>query len=217
MEFQSTFWTVIGQAKAGSRPALDTLLRRYRAPILEYLRFRGLSEHDAEDLVQEVFLEISEEKFLARADRSQGRFRSLLLRVTDHVLASHFRKQYRLKRGSGKKALPLESAAGEAAPDEDQFNGLWARNLIRIALDKLRRESSRMKVAYHEVLLLRFVDGLSYQEIAERLNFKPHDVDNYLYYGKKLLKGYLVDLAREYASSPDEHAEEIALLQRFLG
>src|SRR5262245_31872417 len=88
MQFNSTVWRRIDDARSGSREALESLLANYRAPLLDYLRSKGVSEHDAEDVVQEVCIEISQDEFLKRADRAKGRFRTLLLRVTQYVLAS---------------------------------------------------------------------------------------------------------------------------------
>jgi len=215
MPFQTTLWSAISRAKAGSREALESLLARYRPPVFEYVCRRGIPAQDAEDVVQEVFLEICQEDLLRNADREKGRLRSLILRITQNVLASRFRKQYRLKRGGGRKALPLEEVAQEES--EDRFNELWARNLLRIGLQRLGRQATRCKVPYHEVLLWKYLDGLSYEQIGERLKCTSKDVDNYCYQGKQMLKRILTELAREYSSSPEEHDAEIELLRRYLG
>lgn len=217
MAFESTMWTAIGQAKGGSSEALQRILERYRPPLLDYLRGCRLSEADAEDVVQDVFLEMTKKDFLARADRTKGKFRSLLIRVTRNVLASGFRKQYTLKRGGRRKAVSLDDIAEAPAPEMERFNQLWVRNLIRLGLDRLHRESSRWKVPYPEVLSWKYLEDLSYDQIAAKLGCEPKDVDNYCYHGRQLLKRHLIELAQEYSSSPDEHSEEIELLKRFLG
>lgn len=211
-------WTVIGQAKTGSRDALESLLSRYRTPLLAYLRHRGLSDHDAEDLVQEVFIQICADGFLAKADRAKGKFRTLLLRVTQHLMSSEFRKQYSQKRGSGKRALSIEEIPEGADPEveDNQFNELWTKNLLRLALEKLQRETARLKVPYHQVLLLRYLEGRSPSEIARTIGCKTHDVDNYLYHGKQRLRRHLAEIAREYCSSEQEHEGEVEMLRRYL-
>lgn len=219
MRFQSTMWTVIGLARDGSREALEKLLVRYREPLLAYLRGRGVSEHDAEDLAQEVFLQISSEEFLKKADRAKGRFRTLLLRVTQHLLSSGLRKHYSLKRGGGCKRLSIEDLPEGADPPvaDDSFDGLWARNLLRLALEKLEAETSRLKVPYHRALVLRYVEGRSPPDIAARLGCKTHDVDNYLYQGKRRLRRHIEALAGEYCSSHEELGEEVEMLRKHLG
>lgn len=218
MQFRTTLWTEISRAKGGSKEALDGMLARYRPPILHYLIGRGLPEHDAEDVVQEVILEITQDGFLARADRGLGRFRTLLLRVTQHVLSSEFRKKYSQKRGGGMKAVPIEEIMEKAAAveEDEDFNRQWAKNLIDLAMEAMRQEAARLKAPYVEALSLRFYEGKSAQEIAERLQCSTRDVENYLYKGKQRLKRHLQELASEYSSTPEEHAEDLQMLERYL-
>ncbi len=217
MHFGSTMWRRIDEAKAGSMEAISAILNRYRAPLLDYVRSRGLNDHDAEDVVQEVCLEIIRDDFIRRADQAKGRFRTLLLRVTQHVLASHFRREYAEKRGGGRKALSLEELDETVVPgeDEDRFNQLWVKNLVGMALQRLRSESADLKVPYDRVLEMRFLEGRSGPEIAEKLDCKPHDVENYVYLGKQRLKKYLEELTRELASSEEEEVEETRILGRY--
>jgi RNA polymerase sigma-70 factor (ECF subfamily) len=217
MSFDSTIWRRIDDARQGSREALDTLLATYRPPLLNYLRARGLSDADAEDVVQDVCLEICQDDFLKRADRSKGRFRTLLLRVTRYVLSSNFRKLSREKRGGGRRAIPLDELRDVQVPEgeEQQFNEIWVRNLLAKALDQLRADSEGKKVPYHEVLSMKFLEGISNQDIAERLGCKIHDVDNHLYLGKERLRKHLRQMVRDLCSSPEEHEEETHLLVRF--
>ncbi len=216
MHVSSTMWRRIDEAKAGSREALAALLNKYRPPLLAYVRLRGLSEHDAEDVVQEVCLEIIDDGFLRSADQSKGRFRTLLLRVTQHVLASHLRKELAQKRGGGRKGISLEMAHDIPVPQEEQdrFDQLWVKNMLGMALERLKNDSADLKVPYHEVLSMRFLEGRSGQEIADKLQCKPHDVENYVYQGKQRLRRYLRQLTREASSSEEEHDEETRLLGR---
>jgi DNA-directed RNA polymerase specialized sigma24 family protein len=142
--------------------------------------------------------------------------------VTQYVLASGFRKRYSLKRGGGQPVVPLDSLpegvfASTSSGEEDRsFNEVWARHIVSLALDKLSRDSSRLKVAYRDALVLRFFENKTYEEISARLGCKPHDVENYLFHGKRRLREHILELARAYSSSEDEHGEEMDLLKRYL-
>ena len=211
-------WTEIRNAQSGSQGALENLLTRYRSSILEFLRGRGLPEADAEDLTQAVLMEVAEKGFLEKADRSKGRFRSLLMRVAQHLMQSHFRARYARKREGDRTALPFEEIAETAMPkaDEAAFNDAWARGLIDRALERLKSDSTRLRTAYHDALVLHYFEGWTYGRIAERLRCKETDVSNYLHLGKKRLRQHLEDLAEEYSSTPAEHREESELLARYL-
>lgn len=197
---------------------MGKLLSRYRTPLVQYLEERGLARDDAEDVVQQVLLEICSERILEAADRSKGRFRTLLLRITQYVSASEFRKHYAQKRGGGKAAVSWEELAEATLPpaEEKRFNDLWAKNLIQMGLERLQKEAAHLKVPYYEVLVMKCLKKNSYKEIAQQLQCTESDVANYVRNGKARLKKHLMDLATEYCSSPDEHEEELALLQQFI-
>ena len=52
--FRTTLWTRLGDAAAGGKTALNDFARRYRPPLIAFLRGRGHSPADAEDVAQEV-------------------------------------------------------------------------------------------------------------------------------------------------------------------
>jgi len=67
---------------------------------------------EAQDLTQEFFLRVLEGRYLDRADRVKGRFRSSLLTSLKFFLADERDRSRALKRG-GASTLPFEVAAGE--------------------------------------------------------------------------------------------------------
>lgn len=84
------------------REALTSLCQAYWGPIYEYIRHRGYSAQDAQDLTQEFFARFIEKNYAGQADPARGRFRSFLLASLNHFLA-----------GQGRHAR--ESAAGAPA------------------------------------------------------------------------------------------------------
>src|SRR5258708_36694583 len=81
--FGTTHWSVVLHAGRNdttrSRDALGKLCQIYWFPVYAYVRRRGHSSHDAQDLTQEFFARLLEQNWVARADRERGRFRSFLL------------------------------------------------------------------------------------------------------------------------------------------
>jgi RNA polymerase sigma-70 factor (ECF subfamily) len=82
VRFPSTFWTRIERETELARAEIFT---QYRAPIYHFILARARSEHDADDLTQEVFKIVCTGDFLRKADREKGKFRSLLLGVTNWI------------------------------------------------------------------------------------------------------------------------------------
>ena len=133
--FPTTIWTTIRQAGEEEPAALDDFARRYRAPVLSFVRSRGFRGADAEDVCQDVFVRVLAGKVLAKADRSRGRFRSLLLSVTNHVIQDRLRRRRELT-GDG-----LE-------PVDHDFDQAWAWHLTARALARLRDQG----LPYYDVL-----------------------------------------------------------------
>jgi DNA-directed RNA polymerase specialized sigma24 family protein len=77
--FPETAWSCVRAAVSQSE-ALGRLLSLYRAPLVEFLRSKGTSTADAEDVVHQFFTErlIEGRTFLGQADAERGRFRTYL-------------------------------------------------------------------------------------------------------------------------------------------
>ena len=106
MALSKTRWTWVDYARAGDQAALRALFEKYRPAVVAWLA-RRVSAADAEDLGQEVFLQLFETA-LARADPGKGRFRNLVFAVTRNVLHSHQRARMAQKRGGGAQRIRAE-------------------------------------------------------------------------------------------------------------
>lgn len=204
----TTPWSTILQFKANPEKVKDFVVRRYRQPILEFAKFQGLSQEDAEDVAQEVFVRICDEKFLKRADEIRTRFRTVLLAVTRRVIIS-LRRHDTAGMRDRRRRIPLEGLdIPEDEPDDPDFDRLWVKNLVERALDMLQGEPS--------IQALRLqLKGHSYQEISETIGKSVYDVTNTIHRARQLLRRELERLISEYVSKEDIDAE-IAALRRFL-
>ncbi|MBI5388283.1 MAG: sigma-70 family RNA polymerase sigma factor [Verrucomicrobia bacterium] len=148
--FVSTRWTVVLSARDPDSPhaaaALETLCRTYWFPLYAYVRRRGHSPTDAQDLTQEFFAQLLTHNWVARADRHKGRFRSFLLMAMSRFLANEWDKQRTLKRGGQMQfvPLPLDTAEtrythepADAATPEQAFEKQWGLTLLEEVLQRL--------------------------------------------------------------------------------
>ena len=217
----STMWTQISQARRQGGQALEDLLKKYRPPILAFIRNHVSSAEEAEDLTQDVFLRIVQEHVLEKADKDAGRFRSLLLAVARHTVQTRKRDQHRLKRGGGRSRADLDDLhLGEllAAPEgkDEAFDPLWIHNLVRLAMEALQAESERIGLPYHRALQLYVDKGLGYPAIAQELGKSVGDIKNFLHQARIRLKRHVANEIRGYSSSRGEYEAEIAHLMKFL-
>src|SRR5258706_1148689 len=179
----------IGEAPKRVR---DLVVRRYRQPVYDFIRRQGLPHEDAEDVTQEIFTQVCREGFLEKANRRKGRFRTLLLAVTRHLVAT-FRRHELAGVRDRRRAVTLEGfdVAQEHADDAD-FDDLWVKNLVTIGLERLKEDPT--------VSALRLqLEGRSYQEIAAILKKSATDVTNYIHRGKKKLRLEIERQIREYS------------------
>ena len=154
--FATTHWSVV--LKAGrsdttrADEALSKLCQTYWYPLYAYVRRRGYSPHDAQDLTQGFFECLLARKSLASADPHKGRFRSFMLGAMSHFLTDQWEKSQTQKRGGGQELISLDLAAAEerfdlepvdtATPDK-AFDREWATALLDEVLAALEKEYQR--------------------------------------------------------------------------
>ena len=103
--FATTHWTVVLAAGRQRSPqaarALEELCRTYWFPLYAYVRRRGHTKEDAEDLTQAFFARLLEKNSFAGLDSEKGKFRAFLLASLKHFLANERDKAQAQKRGGG--------------------------------------------------------------------------------------------------------------------
>jgi RNA polymerase sigma factor (sigma-70 family) len=218
--FESTVWLTIWKARDNDPGALDDFVRRYRAPIERFIAQNGFGQADAEELSQEVFLRIFKNNVLKKARRDRGRFRSLLLTLTRHVIQDERRRRGAAKRG-GDHVIVSPQHNSEDSPsleelvashtEDREFDNLWVRNILKLALEKLRAENEPYYTAFTMNL-----DDYDYKAIAERMDKSPKEVDNYVYRARQKLIRLIRDEIATYASSPQEYRDEVQYLSGYL-
>jgi RNA polymerase sigma-70 factor (ECF subfamily) len=155
-DFATTQWSLVLAAKpdeasrSRARRALQKLCTAYWYPLYAFVRYRGYSSDEAQDLTQAFFAQIIETHGLATADPERGRFRSYLLGAMKHFLANEWHRGQTQKRGGGVIVLDLDALEPEAryalepacTTDPDAgFDREWAQQTIARAMEKLRAES----------------------------------------------------------------------------
>jgi RNA polymerase sigma-70 factor (ECF subfamily) len=170
--FTTTLWTVVLAAGDGSsstaREALDRLYRTYWYPLYAYIRRRGYSAEDAQDLAQEFFARLVAKNYLAGVDRAKGKFRSFLLASLNHFLANEWDRARAAKRGGGQVAISLDADSTELRyqlepvareTPETIYDRHWAVELMKQALERLRGEYAAAAKTEQFALLKTFLEA----------------------------------------------------------
>lgn len=182
--FEDTQWHLIQAARdgdAGARPALESLCRAYRAPVLAYVRRSGHTDSDAEDLTQAFFVHFLERGWYAKADPLHGRFRSLLLTTLRRFLIDqhhHGRAQKRHAPMAGADAM--EQLADDGQTPEEAFTRAWLGSMVDHAMARLRDEwelaGKREQFERLAPLLFEHADGDELKALAEASGARSNTV-----------------------------------------
>jgi RNA polymerase sigma factor (sigma-70 family) len=153
LRFATTHWSVVLRAGDSQTPqssqALEMLCRAYWYPIYSFVRRRGYSPEDAQDLTQEFFSRLLANHALASAHPDKGRFRSFLLTCLKHMLATEWTRAHTQKRGSGRPLFSLDQRTAENrfqiepadhTTPETLFERRWAEALLERVLLRVRSE-----------------------------------------------------------------------------
>src|ERR1051326_2895503 len=202
--FVTTRWSLIlsavnlGVEEQKARDALAELCRTYWRPIFLFVRGRGHSIEDAQDLTQDFFATILKNNWLQHADRNRGRFRSLLLRSLQNFLINAAEKTHARKRGGGVEfiswddwmaeapsQLSLPAQAIESLPPERIFDFTWATTVVEHALQRLREEcESKGKLWLFQALSSHLTDErdeVSYANLSAELGMAETAVKKQLH------------------------------------
>lgn len=219
--FRTTHWSVVlraGRTESNERTeALEELCRTYWYPIYGYIRGRGYSAEDAQDLAQAFFERLLEKNYLESVKVERGKFRSFLLASVNHFLSNEWDRARAQKRGGGRaiqsldeqdaEGRYLEEAVEEQTP-ESLFERTWAETVLGAVLDRLRYEcNAGRRSDRFEALKGFLVDDkgeLSFAEAAVRLSDTEAAVKSFV---RRLRVRYREMFREELAKTVEDPAQ----------
>ncbi|MHC4536483.1 MAG: RNA polymerase sigma factor [Planctomycetota bacterium] len=166
--------TLIALAKGGDQSALNQLCGVYSERVRRIIRFRLnpnlRSKLDSVDIVQDVLIQALK-GLQSFTYRSEGDFLRWLSRIAENKLRDIFDEFHAGKRDI-RKEIPFKeerrNTIGAIGP-----MGITTPSVImckKEALDRLEKALDQLKPEYKEVIVLKRIEGLSYAEIAEKLD-----------------------------------------------
>lgn len=162
----------------GDLRAYEELVVRHQRLILRILWARGAwSQEEAEDLAQETFVRAWERLDTYDASRP---FKSWIARIAGNLAIDRHRADSRRPRTTDLDELGATLAAGDPGPAATAIENEQQREL----LSRLRG----LPEHYRQVIVLRFLEELSYEEIAEVLELPMGSVKTRIFRGREMLK-----------------------------
>jgi RNA polymerase sigma-70 factor (ECF subfamily) len=154
-------------AKLEQARRFDAFVNRYRRPLLQYFRRRGVDAADTEDLAQLVFLRILQ-KLRQDPDSLSDAY---VFTAASSVLIDHHRR-----RAANHAAAAVEIDPFLASEEPDAQRILEDRQTLRVMLDVI----SNMGLKRRRAFVLHRFDQLPYSEIAKKMGISPSSVEKYV-------------------------------------
>ena len=177
---------LVRRLRTGEEAAYETLLSRFQQPVYN-LAFRLLNDSgDASDAVQEVFLKVFRN---VAHFRRQSSLKTWIYRIT--VNEAHNQRRWFFRHRSREVGLDDESEESRCREVRDS-----ARSPFDCAFDRekhllIENALGRINPLFREVVVLRDIEDLSYEEIAEILQISLGTVKSRIMRGREALRGEL--------------------------
>jgi RNA polymerase sigma-70 factor (ECF subfamily) len=154
-------------AKLEQARQFDAFVKRYRRPLLQDFRRRGVEAADSEDLAQLVFLRVLQKLRADPASLSDA----YVFTAASSVLIDHHRRRAANRCAS---AVDVDPLLASEEPDAQRI--LEDRQTLRVMLDVI----SDMGLKRRRAFVLHRFDQLSYSEIAKQMGISPSSVEKYV-------------------------------------
>ena len=184
---------VVVLAQQGREAAFQELIRRYERPVFSLI-FRMVRDREtAEDLSQETFI-----KVLNHIDKYRPEFKlsSWLFKIANNVAIDHMRKRHVETISMDGSPHARSVAEAEASSFDVEARGETALEEMESKElgTAIERAIARLRPEYRSCIMLRHVEGRSYEEIAATLDLPLGTVKTYIHRARHELRKELEHL-----------------------
>lgn len=179
-------WDLVRECRLGSQEAFRELFERYHRQVLAVAVGMTGNAEDAKDIAQETFLRAHRN---LRSFLGDASFYTWLYRIAVNVAIDHMRRRSRrldLPAAESEGASEAEGAASAERPEAALERKQLARRIFAV-IDELTPE-------HKAAIILREVEGLSYEEISQVMQCSKGTVMSRLHYARRRLQAKLRDL-----------------------
>jgi len=184
---------VVALARDGREAAYRELIRRYERPVFSLVLRMVRDRQLAEDLSQETFIKALN---AIGSYRPEYKFSSWIFKIANNAAIDHLRRREL-------DTLSLDGAPHAATPEEIEATALQVGDKGETPLEELEarelgsaieRAIAQLRPEYRACILLRHVEGLAYEEIAQLLDLPLGTVKTYIHRARHELRDLLAHL-----------------------
>ena len=195
---------VVQELQAGSAEAFDALIHRFHAPVFRLLCQMLGNSADAADTTQEVFLKAFRG---IRGFRRGSSLKTWLYRIAIRE-ALNRRRWWRRHQSRESSYDGTGLSCGEPLIASDEPSP-YDRCAAREAREAVHRALAQLPQVFRSAVVLRDIEGLSYEEVAEILDLSIGTVKSRILRGRRALRE-LLDPRRNSAAAPEANTGRMA-------
>lgn len=190
---QATDQEVVLEARLGKDRAYRELIRRYERPVFALIYRMVRNREQAEDLSQETFVKVLN---AIESYRPEYKFSSWVFKIANNAAIDHLRRREL-------NTLSLDGSPHAATPEAIEATALQISDHSESPLEEVEAKElggeieeviARLRPEYRTCILLRHVDGRSYEEIAEILDLPLGTIKTYIHRARNELRIALAHL-----------------------
>lgn len=184
---------IVALAREGREAAYRELVRRYERPVFSLVLRMVRDRQLAEDLAQETFVKALN---AIATYRPEYKFSSWIFKIANNAAIDHLRRRE-------VNTLSLDGAPNATSQDDIEATALQVGDKTETPLAELEsrelgsaieRAIGQLRPEYRSCILLRHVEGLAYEEIAQMLDLPLGTVKTYIHRARHELRGMLAHL-----------------------
>jgi RNA polymerase sigma-70 factor, ECF subfamily len=186
---------LVDAARAGDGSAFEALVVRYQRKVYAVALGIVRDPDQAWDVAQEAFVRVHGHLAEFKGDSS---FQTWVMRIASHLAIDSLRRERKNKRDQLEDVREeLIGEAGEGILSTPLGNDPAANLLRRELATRMQAALDELPEIHRTILVLREVEGLSYEELAERLSIQKGTVMSRLFHARKKMQAALADYAGE--------------------
>lgn len=162
-----------------NRDSWSEFVELYEPLLFNYIRKRGLRDHDAEDVVQGIFISLLRKLPQFQFDRSKGRFRTWLWQVAHNAIVDWARARRRLQKAEEQRRQVRE----EIPISDDDWDVMHRQRIAQFVIDRVRAQTAPKTWACFEQHL---IEGRSGADVGAELGLPANTV--YVYAARVLAR-----------------------------
>jgi RNA polymerase sigma-70 factor (ECF subfamily) len=184
---------VVVLAREGREAAYRELIRRYERPVFSLVLRMVRDRQLAEDLAQETFIKALN---AIASYRPEFKFSSWIFKIANNAAIDHLRRREldTLSIDGAPHATSAEDIEATALQVGDKSETPLAELEARELGTAIERAIGRLRPEYRSCIMLRHVEGMAYEEIAQLLDLPLGTVKTYIHRARHELRDMLAHL-----------------------